>query len=265
MILRRGDLYFAAKDYANAASWFASAAVAKDFALADRALSRQAESLYEQKKYAEAAALFASLPAKFPKSEYAGKAALFAGTCYYLAGSLDEAAKWLAQGLAVGGETGAEAGHWLAKTQLKQKKFDEAAKTAAQSLPLAGEGPLAANLLLDQAEALYGQEGKRKDAAAGYIAVAQKFPQHAVAPQALYLAGFTLLGVGDNAGALVQAEAFLKAYPSDALTPEVKFVAAEADLQLGKYPEAEKLFDDLLAGQAGHADADQWKVRRCWP
>ena len=54
----------------------------------------------------------------------------------------------------------------------------------------------------------------------------------------------------------------MKAYPADPLAPEVKFVAAEADLQLGKYPEAEKLFDDLLAGQASHADADQWKVRR---
>ncbi len=262
VILRRGDLYFAGKDYANAGSWFASAAAAKDFALADRALSRQAESLYEQKKYAEAAALFASLPVKFEKSEYAGKAALFAGTCYYLAGNLDEAAKWLAQALARGGDGAPEAGHWLAKTQLKQKKFDEAAKTAAQALPQAGEGPFAANLMLDQAEALYGQEAKRTDAASAYVAVAQKFPQHAVAPQALYLASFTLLGLGDNPAALAQSEAFLKAYPGDPLTPEVKVVAAEADLQLNKYAEAEKLYDDLLAGQPNHADADQWKVRR---
>ena len=45
----------------------------------------------------------------------------------------------------------------------------------------------------------YAQDAKRKDAAAAYLAVAQKFPQHAVAPRAQYLASFTLLGLGDTA------------------------------------------------------------------
>jgi TolA-binding protein len=179
-----------------------------------------------------------------------------------LAGNLDEAAKWLAQALAAGGDTAPEAGHWLAKTLLKQKKYDEAQKIATQVLPQAGDGPFAANLLFDQAEALYYQEGKRKDSVAAYGAVAQKFPQHAVAPQALYSSAFTLLGLGDNAAALAGANAFLKAYPSDPLVPEVKVVAAEADLQLNQFAEAEKLYDELLAGQPSHADADQWKVRR---
>jgi cellulose synthase operon protein C len=262
IILRRGELYFSAKDYANAGSWFASAAAAKDFALADLALNRQATSLYEQKKYAEAAALYASLPTRFPKSEFAAKAALNAGTCYYLSGNFDEAVKLLKQALAAGGDGTAEAAHWLARSLLKQKKFDDVLAVVTPVLASVGDGPLAADLMADQADAMYELEGKRKESVPLYAAIVKKFPQHSLAPKSLYMQSFILLQMGDYAAARAQADAFVKAYPKHELLNETKAVAAEADLLLGKYDASEKDYDELLAGSPGHDSADLWKMRR---
>ena len=44
--------------------------------------------------------------------------------------------------------------------------------------------------------------------------------------------------------------------------PDVRYVAAESRLQLGKYDEAEKLYAELLQKYPQHPDAESWKVRQ---
>jgi TolA-binding protein len=67
---------------------------------------------------------------------------------------------------------------------------------------------------------------------------------------------------GDFAGTLQYTDAFLAAFPAHELVPDVRYVAAESRLQLGKYDEAEKLYADLLQKYPQHADAENWKVRQ---
>ena len=120
----------------------------------------------------------------------------------------------------------------------------------------------AAALAMDRADAVAAIPARRAESVALYAAVAGKFPKDPVAPQALYLAGYGAMTQGDFAGTLQYTDAFLAAYPTHELVPDVRYVAAESRLQLGKYDEAEKLYAELLQKYPQHADAESWKVRQ---
>ncbi|HEV3417411.1 MAG TPA: tetratricopeptide repeat protein, partial [Pirellulales bacterium] len=93
--MRKGDVLLDASRFAEAETLFADALRQRDFSLADYATLRLGAALAGEKKYADAAATYASLPARFPKSTYVGAATLAAGNCYYLAGNQAEARNWL--------------------------------------------------------------------------------------------------------------------------------------------------------------------------
>ena len=202
--------------------------------------------LAQERKYPQAAALYVSVSAKWPHSKLLAEAGLAGGKCYYLAGDFAAAQKLLAQVAAAGGPTLGEAAHWLVRGLLKGGKPAEAAATAERLLPKLGDGPQAARVSMDRADAVYELRGRRAESAALYAAIAAKYPQAPIAPEALYMAGFTALGNGDYATALRHAAAFLAAYPHGALVADAAYVEAESHLQLGQFARAEKCFGELL-------------------
>ncbi|MGA2035401.1 MAG: tetratricopeptide repeat protein, partial [Thermoguttaceae bacterium] len=262
VIMRRGETLFVAGQYDAAAQWFATAAARPGFALADHATVRQAASLAQAKKYTEAAALYAALPARFPQSRYAPSANLLAGKCCYLAANYAAARDLLGKALAAGGEGSFEAAHWIARSLLKENKPTEALAVLDRVLPLVAQAPMAAQLWMDQADATYEILQRRGTAPNLYAGVALKFPQDPIAAQALYMAAFSAMNQGDYAAALRHGDAFLAVHPNDELAPDVLHVSAESNLQLGKYAEAEGLLAQALAKFPNHPDADAWKVRR---
>lgn len=262
VLMRKGDALLAGKKYAEAEKHLASAAKARDFKLADYATLRYALALYEQKKYAEAANVYASLVQDFPKSQYAAAATLSAGNCYYLSGMQKEARTWLSRAVQAGGENAVEAAHWLARSYLKDKQPEQALETVERVLPSAGQSAQLALLRMDQADALYDLPQRRREAATKYAELAKSFPESTVAAQAGYMAAFASLGLGEFAAARDHAEAFLKTHGEHTLRPDVQFVLAEALIQLGEPGEADRLFAELLAKHGNHADAEQWLVRR---
>ena len=261
VLMRRAETLFAQKQFTDAEKWFALSAATPDFKLADYAIVRQAASQYEQKKYAEAAALYATVVQKYPQSQYLATATMAAGNCCYLAGNLPEAQKWLQQVVAAGGEAAMEAGHWLAKAYLKEQKPAEALAVVDKLLPQVGRSAFAVHLQMDRADALYDMPDKRREATELYAAVAKDHPQCVLAAQALYMAGFSALGQGQSQAALDYADEFLKSRSADPLAPDVMFVAAEASLQLTRYADAEKLVLQLIEKYPNHADVETWKIR----
>ncbi len=259
--LRRGETLFAQGQYDAAEKWFAAAALRKGFNLADLALLRQGAVLSELRKYPEAAAVYASLPQKFPQSQYQQTANLAAGKCAYLAGKLPEARAALNQVLSAGGATAPEAAHWLARCYLKEQQPAEALKVVDGALPQAGNSEFAVDLTMDKADALYDSTERRSESIPLYLAVAKR-ADHGSAPQALYMAAFASLGIGDHQAALAHAEAFLKQFTGSDLAADVTYVAAESELQLGKYAEADRRYEDLLKKYPQRPDAETWKVRR---
>jgi TolA-binding protein len=259
VLMRRGDALFALGEYEAAAQCLATAAAKPDFELADYAAFRQAAAVAEQKRFAEAARLYAAMAARFPRSAYAAEARLAAGKHFLEAGDLTAAQTIL--GRVVDKVHASEAAHWTARILLRQRKPAEALAAAERGVTAGASGPMVAQLLLDQADALYELPGRRGDAAARYAAVAEKYPRASIAPQAAYLASVTALAERDYAHAFQYAQSFLQRYPGNAFTPDVTHVAAESQLQLGKPAEAATLFGRLLQGWATHADAAMWRVR----
>ncbi len=262
VIMRRGEVLFMQKQYGPAAQWLGVAAGKEGFPLADHATMRQAAALAMEKKLAEAAALYGTVAAKFPDSQFIETAGLEGGKCYYLAGQLDKAREMLQPVAEGGSEAAPEAAHWTARALLTEKKPAEALKIVEAVLAKAEKSPLLARLLADQADAAYEIAERRADSIAMYAAVAEKFPEDPSAPQALYMAGFAALGQGQYEAARKYATAFLEKYPKDELSLDVRHVAAESALQLQQYAEAEKLFTQALEQNASHPDAEVWRVRR---
>jgi TolA-binding protein len=260
--MRRGETLFAIGQFDAAAKWFAAAAAVKGFAMADHATFRQAAALAQLKQFGQAAPLYASIATKFPQSKYVGSANLAGGKCYYLAGSYDEARGLLDKVAGAGGDTAAEAAHWIARSLLRQKKAADALAAAERALPQGGAGAWGVQLLLDQADAIYEIPERRAQATGLYAALAAKYPKDPLAPQALYMAAFAAMGQGDYKGALTQTSGFLAQYPNNELAVDVTYVAAECNLQLAQYAEADKLYAQLVEKHSKHPDAPSWKIRR---
>jgi cellulose synthase operon protein C len=258
--LRKGETLLQGGDVAAAEKQFGQLATAKGIEGVDHALSRQAYCLAKLDRFAEAGAVYAKLASEFGGSSFSQDAALSAGRCFYRANKSDAARQWLEKAVAVRDANSTEGAHWLCRLLIKAGQADEAAQIAAKELA-AARGPFVDNLALDRADALYEIEGKRAEALPLYVKFATDRPQHELAPQALYSAAFTALGLKQYEAGLAHARNFLQAFPRNELDADVKYVAAECNLQLKNYDAAENLYRQLVKEHADHAEADAWRVR----
>jgi len=260
--MRKAETVLQAGDFAAAEKLFAGVAEIAGFASVDHALNRQAFCLSKQDKFAEAAAVYARIPAEFAQSVYAADASLSAGRCYYRAEQFPEAAKWLQQVAEAPSAGRAEAAHWLCRIYLRDKQPQKAVDLAKQVLPQSAGSPFAVNLQMDQADALYEVPKSRPEAVALYLKIAADHPQHELAAQALYNAAFGALELGRYDDGLKYTADFLKAHAGHRLTPDVQYVAAECHLQRGRHAEAEKLYAELAKSSPDHPDHETWRVRQ---
>lgn len=259
--MRKAETVLQTGDAAAAEKAFGEVASVKDFASADHALYRQAYAAARQNKDAEAGALYAKLVEQFPKSAYVEEAVLAAGRSFYRAKDYSKAAPWFEQVVAKDPADAPEAAHWLCRIYLSEKQPQKAAELAAKTIPSAKESKYLVNLKLDEADALYEQTDKKADALKAYVAIAKDHTESELAPTALYNAAFTALAIKQYDTALEHGKTFLVNYPKHDLATDVKYVAAEANLQLGKLDEAEKGYREVTADGVQHNDLDLWRVR----
>jgi TolA-binding protein len=258
--LRYGETLFAAGNHAEAAKRFAAAANKEGFASADYAQLRLGAALYEQKQYAEAAKAYEQLGARFAESKHAPQAQLAAGKCWYLADQFDAARGALTK---VSGDKGmtSEAAHWIAKSLLREGQAAVALRGLERVLPQATP-EWQPQLELDAADALYEIAERRGEAIPRYAQFAEARPDDALAPQALYMAAFTALQLGEHERAASYAGAFQKRYAENTLAADVGAVSAESALQLGRTEDAANAYEQLAARFTDHADRGRWLVRR---
>ncbi|HEY5313822.1 MAG TPA: tetratricopeptide repeat protein, partial [Pirellulales bacterium] len=255
------EMALAQHKFAEAERGFAAAAGQSGFALADYALMRQAASLQEDQQSTRAAEIYASLPKRFPQSKYLSAAQLAAGKCLYMAGKWADARSALAPVIAAGGPAAIEATHWLAASELKQKRPDEALQMLDQALATLGDGPQTVQLQLDRADALFDQPGKKREALAAYAAIASRYPQHELAPQAEYLAALAALEAGDYPQASSRADAFLKQHATHDRAAAAQYVAAESRLLAGQSSGAARRYAELLSQYPDRDEVPTWRLR----
>ncbi len=239
---------------------FAAVAARPGFKLADYATMRQGACLYEMKQYAQAAAIFDSVPQKFPDSKRRMEASLEAGKCYYLAGKFTDAITALDKARLAGGDKALDATHWLARSYLANKE-PQAAARLLDHLAGTATGPLALQLELDRADALYDDPQTRRQALDRYAALAEQHPTSDIAPQARYLAAYAALELHDYDRAAREAKAFITRYPQQQLLPDVLYVEAESRLLQSQYADAERLYRELLEKYPDRSEAELWNVR----
>jgi TolA-binding protein len=263
--LRLGLSLAAQKKPAEAAAVLGQAAGAANFGLADFALLRQAQAVYEQGRFAEAAALYRSLPTKHPKSSHVAAALLAAGKCLYLAADLPAAQVVLADVAARGAAESPEAAVWLSRTLLKSGKPAEALAAADRVIPAAAKSPVLPELELARIDAIAEMPDRRAEAVRLYADYASRRADHELSPRAVYLAALTALRVGDHAAGAAHAGKFLAdaKLAKHPLTAEVLFLAAEAAV-LPAEPDpakAEPLYRRLLAEFPAHPQTVTAKLR----
>jgi TolA-binding protein len=260
--MRKAETIFQGGDIAAARQTFEELSRKEGFAAADHAAFRAAECAARQEQFTEAGQLYSDVVSRFPDSPYAARVPLAAGLVFYRAQDDPQAAKWLEKAVLAGGVDAPEAAHWLCRILLRGGQPAKAVELAGRILPLAEKSEFLVDLRMDEADGLYEQPERRADARERFQAIADQFPQHRLAPQALYNVAFTELTLKQLGAAREHADAFLKLYPDDTLRPDALAVRAEALLLDRQFAPATEAYGELLSQYVEHPERDLWHVRQ---
>ncbi len=246
---RIGDLMILRKDYDKAIESFAAAFDSTE-SEEDRsyALFRQAFSLVQANRPADAAQKYEQLLADYPDSQYAASAVLASAQSTYRSGDIDEAAKRFRKVLRQNNvQAATEAAHWIARIEISKGRHAEATAIVREQLDRGAEGQFATDLRLDLAEALSMNPQTVEESMVLFEKAYRDSPADELAPRALYNAAFSALQINQPKRALELALEFITKFPSDTLAPDIKFVAAEGQLLTGNAKDAADTYKNLLA------------------
>ncbi len=259
--LRTGEILLAAGNAQAAEKHFAQVAAHAEFPDADYALQQQAVCRYDLGDYAGAGKLYRALESRFPESDLIGTAKLAAGKCHYLEGDDPAAVECLRQAQAAGGEASAEASHWLTRALIRLEQPAEALATVEAALAAGPNTETSITLAMDRADVLLSITDRRGDAIEAYANIANQHVQHAIAPEARYLAAHSAFAQADYPTAKKQSGQFLQNFPEHNLTPDVLNIRAETELQLGETTAAAEKFRQLIDRYPESEEHANWTVR----
>lgn len=264
--LRLGTSLVAQKKHAEAEPHFVQAAAAANFALADVATLKHGQTLFDQSKFPEAAAVLDTLPTKFPKSDQIGPALTAAGKARFKAGQFPQAQTALTAVVNQKLPTAPEAAYWLGRTLIALKQPANVIATVDPVIAANPQSEFIPALQLVRIDSIYEIPERRKETIPLYAQFAGQFATHELAPDAKYRAALAALQTGDFPNAQAHAEQFFATAPfaKHTLVPEVVLVAAEAYLQ--NQPEAnlakaEPLFRRLVTEFPANPHTPQAHVR----
>jgi TolA-binding protein len=273
--LRRAVCLYELGKFAEAEPLFAAVAGRKEESLADFAMLRQGQCRLEQGKKADAVQVFTALPQAFPKSGYKVPSLIAAGKTLVELDKQSEALQPLRAAAADAAATAderAEATYWVGRSLVKLGKPAEALAVLDPALQTFAGNNLEAYLSMARADALYDMPPRRAESGAAYAALAKKFPDHPLAPQAEYMAALVPLGSEDFQTARQRADEFL-AKRTDAaspLRPVMLFIAAESTLlgegqkDAAQRAKAESLYKQLIESHPQHERAPRAMLRVGW-
>ena len=244
---------------------FAEVAAVENFDRADNAIFRQAYSVALQNRFEDSAKLFKKVVDDFPDSQYAAEAKMAAARSFFRADKGEDADGLFEEISGSKSIFAAEAAHWRARLKLKQKDPDTALQIVDQALPKAETSPFYVNLQLDRADAFFEIPERKQQSIGMYEKLYDDNQNHPLAAQSLYNAAYGAMMMKDYENGLRIAKKFLSKYTRGRLLPDVKNIAGECALQLGKNEEAEKFFADLAKTDDANANGGNlasWQIRQ---
>ncbi len=230
----------------------------------DVALYHKAFCLLQLGEFQEAADAYATLHNEFSDSKFAAASALAAGKYYLSANNLERAGQWLKLVNDRHPELHDEAAHWLCRVHLQNQDCQAALDLANAATADGGGGDFRASLLMDGADALHELPERRAESIPLYHMVAREFPDDPLAAKALYFAAFANQSVEQYADAIRNAQEFKKAFPGDALIPDVLRILGDAAMKTEEWPLAQSTFEDLIERFPEHESRSWWETRVGW-
>ena len=251
--MRLGDLMIRLDRHAEAVESFAlaltSAETAEERAYA---LFRQGYALVRSERPGEAATTYEQLLTEYPESRYTAEATLASAQSTYRSGDMELAAERFEKVLAWSdAESATEAAHWLTRIRLSQGEVEQARDVAQRQIEAGATGAFAMALKLDLGEALSMQPDTVPQSLERFEQAYREAPDDPLASRALYNAAFSALQSSQGSRAFTLADEFLARFPDDVLAADVKFIAAEGRLAVGRHDEAATIYTELVQETAG--------------
>ncbi len=185
---------------------------------------------------------------EFPKSPLLADAQLLRARVWFDSGDFKRAAALLQRASSEAGDRADDAAYWLAKCELRAGHADRAAEQLAGAIEKFPQSRLLPEMLYDRAVALLRTgEGGQAAAISALGEFLARFPDHALAADALHLSASALHRAGKYDESLALCATFAKRFPDHALAPAVAFLAAENQLLSGDEDGAQAAYREFLA------------------
>ncbi|MDP2991343.1 MAG: tetratricopeptide repeat protein [Kiritimatiellota bacterium] len=231
---------------------------------ADAAAFERGLALHKAGKLKDAAAAFAEMAECFPGSARSPKARLYSGTLLFDAGDYDGAMARLKPMADAKKELADEAAYWIGMSLLKSGRSADAELRFTEAMQAFPKSALSGDIQLGLADARLALN-KHAAAAEAFQKYAHNSRQAEQAPRALYSAAVALHRAEKYAPADAVCTEFLTAYARNDLAPQVMFLSAENRFLQKDYNQAAAQYKDFLDRKDAPADlASRAHFRLAW-
>ncbi len=154
-----------------------------------------------------------------------------------------------------------EAAAALSHLYLENADSEKAFAIADQWIKKGIDSPRLPNLMMDRADAVFLMKERLGEAAELFLEIADRFPDHRLAPSAVYNAAYTFLANEDIPKAIAAASRFEKTYPDSEFLPDTLEVKGDALLRNDQAAEAEAVFEKLTLDYPDHEKSSRWLIQ----
>ena len=243
----------------QAAEKFESVYLSRDPNWAAQARFEQGIALSRLGRYAESAPVFESV-VQIPGSKLVDQARVYAGRDFMRSGNGNSAAQLLEKSVAVPSKFAPLGAHWLAQFYLKSNQAEQAYATASEWIEKTENENLRLPLMLDKADAAYETKKRIAESKDLYLQIANQYPEHELAPSALYNASYAAMKSGNLTDALALTKKFRDAYSGSDYLLDVLEVETDSYLMSDEPALAQQSSQLLVDSFAGHPKNGQWKL-----
>ena len=221
----------------QAAHWYQQVLDQADSPYQGDALLGLAIVKHSEAQYDEAARLLDRLLASEPNGELASAARLLRGRIYFEQSDFARAQALCEQVLANDETRAAEATYWAARCALRLDQPRAALDRLTDAVPRFADSEFGPLLHYDRIVALT-QLGELAEALSAIESFRTRYPEHALAAQALHLAAVNAHNQQKYADSRKHCAAFLKQYPNHELATDIAYLLAENAYLAGEYADA---------------------------
>jgi tetratricopeptide (TPR) repeat protein len=230
----------------------------EDYELRDRAIFKQAICAEMLGENFRAASLYEQVAEM--DSDMRDRATVFAGRNYLVDEKPVEGVRLLQKSIESDSSFSIDGVHLLASHLIKNNESKAAFELVEKWIEKSKNHPLEVELLMDRADASWGEEKLRDRSAKLYREIFESHPDHPLAPQALYAAAFALKSSYEYDESIKLADLFIEKYSDDDYLPDALGVKAESLLLSRSYPDAEAAYRKLAREFSDNNSIPLWIV-----